>query len=254
MATDPKHQVILLPGAVLPKDLAYGTLLDALGDGVVAHAKDLEVYAEDRPPPDYGLGLELEGVARDAEARGFDRFHLVGYSAGGAICAAFTAHHPDRVLSLSLLEPAWLGNEGLSAPELDARAALARWRDLPAEELMPRFVAVQLAPGVEPPPPPPGPEPPWMSTRPAGIAAITQAFDDYELRADELRAFPRPVYYALGSLSNPDLYGAMAERAESLFADFTLEVFEGRHHFDPPHRVEPDRLAESLLGTWASAG
>jgi hypothetical protein len=27
-----------------------------------------------------------------------------------------------------------------------------------------------------------------------------------------------------------------------------------RHHFDPPHRVEPDRLAESLKALWSRAG
>ena len=36
-------------------------------------------------------------VPRDAE---FDRLHLVGYSAGGASCLAFTAQHPDRLQSL----------------------------------------------------------------------------------------------------------------------------------------------------------
>ena len=32
-----------------------------------------------------------------------------------------------------------------------------------------------------------------------------------------------------------------------------LEVFPGRHHFDPPHRVEPDRVAASLAALWASS-
>lgn len=37
-----------------------------------------------------------------------------------------------------------------------------------------------------------------------------------------------------------------------LFPDFTLEVFADRHHFDPPHRAEPERLARSPLALWAS--
>jgi hypothetical protein len=38
-----------------------------------------------------------------------------------------------------------------------------------------------------------------------------------------------------------------------VFPNFTLEVFEERHHFDPPHRAEPERLAASLRELWARA-
>jgi hypothetical protein len=30
-------------------------------------------------------------------------------------------------------------------------------------------------------------------------------------------------------------------------------VFEERHHFDPPHRIEPERLANSLKTLWGRA-
>jgi hypothetical protein len=45
----------------------------------------------------------------------------------------------------------------------------------------------------------------------------------------------------------------MAERAGEIFPDFTLEVFEERHHFDPPHRIEPERTARALRSHWARA-
>jgi pimeloyl-ACP methyl ester carboxylesterase len=248
-----RHQAILLPGIVLPKDLAYGDLIEALGDRVEARAKDLEVYATDEPPEGYRLEAEIEGVLREARAAGFDRFHLVGYSGGGAIAAALVARHPERVLSLALLEPAWIGNDGLSDSERRVLVELEQAGDLPPEELMARFVRAQLAPGVEPPEPPPGPSPPWMEKRPAGIRAITDAFKRHDLDLAALGAFERPVYYALGAQSNPDYYGAMADRLGDLFGDYTLEVYEGRHHFDPPHRIEPQRLAARLRELWDRA-
>ena len=247
------HDAVLLPGVVLPKDLAYGALVDAFPDDVRAHAKDLEVYATDEPSPDYGLDLEIAGVLRDADERGFERFHLVGYSGGGAIATALAARHPERLLSLALLEPAWMGREGLSAEERAAWSELDRIMELPPEKMMPRFLRQQIAPGVEPPAPPPGPPAPWMATRPAGIRALTDAFQRYDLDPDELRAFERPVYFALGELSNHDYHGKVAERAGTLFQDFTLDVYEGRHHFDPPHRVEPERLASRLRVLWDRA-
>jgi pimeloyl-ACP methyl ester carboxylesterase len=247
-----RHQAILLPGAVLPKDLAYGDLLDALGGEVEAVAKDLELYASDEPPAGYDLETEIDGVLREAEAAGFERFHLVGYSGGGGISTALAARHPDRVLSVALLEPAWVGNRDLSESERRVWAEFERIRELPAEEMMPIFIRTQLAPGVASPPPP-GPVPPWMAKRPPGIRALTAAFRRYDLDPGALRAFERPVYYALGGLSNPDYYGRMASRLGTLFADFTLDVYEGRHHFDPPHRAEPRRLAERLTTTWDRA-
>jgi len=30
-------------------------------------------------------------------------------------------------------------------------------------------------------------------------------------------------------------------------------VFEERHHFDPPHRIEPEKLARSLRALWERA-
>jgi pimeloyl-ACP methyl ester carboxylesterase len=244
---------ILLPGAVLPADLAYGTLVDALGEEVEAIPKELELYAGPAPPPDYTLRHEVDGVLRAADEAGFERFHLVGYSAGGASSVAFAASHPERLLSLALLEPAWMGNEGLSPEELVVRAEFDRITTLPPAELLPAFVASQLAPGVEPPPPPDAPPPPWMAKRPAGLSALITVFNASSLDFERLRAFDRPVLFVLGGRSNPDLYGRMAERAAAVFPDFTLSRFEQRHHFDPPHRAEPERTASELLDHWARA-
>lgn len=118
---------------------------------------------------------------------------------------------------------------------------------------MPAFIATQLAAGVEPPTSPPGPPPPWMASRLVAIAGFTGAFDAYEPDFDVLRAFDRPVYFALGGRGNPDLYPRMAARLGEVFPDITLDVYDDRHHFDPPHRVEPARLAGVLKDLWARA-
>jgi pimeloyl-ACP methyl ester carboxylesterase len=250
---DVRPQVILLPGAVLPAELAYGALLQALGDEPEAVARELELYADDEPPPGYALDVECEAILRAAEASGFDRFHIVGYSAGGAASLAFAARHPQRLLSLALLEPAWAGNAGLDPAEEAIWQEYDRIMALPPEQRMPAFVRANLGPGVEPPPPPPGPPPPWLAKRPAGLEAFVRAIRAGELELAPLRAFRAPVYFALGRLSNQDQYGKIAERLSGVFPDFTLEVFEGCHHFEPPHRVEPERLAASLRSLWARA-
>jgi pimeloyl-ACP methyl ester carboxylesterase len=245
--------VILLPGIVLPADLAYAPLIASLGSEAEAVAKDLEVYATPEPPEDYSLEYEVEGALREADARGWKRFHVVGYSGGGAAALCITATKPERLESLTLLEPAWAGNRDLSPEENALRVKLDRLEVLPPEEFMPAFMRLNLKPGVPLPPPPEGDPPPWMSKRPAGIRSIIRAFGRDELDPDDLRRFDRPVYYALGALSNPALYEEIAKRLGGVFADFELEVFEERHHFDPPHRIEPERLASSLERVWRRA-
>jgi pimeloyl-ACP methyl ester carboxylesterase len=245
--------VILLPGIVLPAELAYGALIAELGPDVAAVAKDLEIYATPEPPEDYSLEVEIAGVLREADAHGWERFHLVGYSGGGAASLAFAAARPERLASLALLEPAWAGDWDLSPAEEALWLEFERFEELPVEQFMPTFMRLGLKPGVPLPPPPSGEAPPWMAKRPAGIRAINRAFKRGDIDGDALRRFDRPVYFALGGLSKPDQYGEIAKRLSGVFSDFQLEVFEERHHFDPPHRIEPERLASSLKTLWRRA-
>jgi hypothetical protein len=154
---------------------------------------------------------------------------------------------------LALLEPAWAGNEGLAPEELEVRRNFRSLAGLPPTDLMRNFMSYQLKPGVKPPPPPDGPAPPWMATRPAGITAFLDAFDKGHLDLESLRAFKRPVYFALGGLSNPNYYALMAARLGRVFDDFTLELYPERHHFDPPHRIEPKKVAMALKQLWHRA-
>ena len=162
-------RVILLPGSVLPADLAYGSLVSALGADADAVAKELEVYATAEAPADYTLELEVAGVLREADERGWETFHLVGYSGGGAAVLALAARHPERLSSLALLEPAWAGDWDQSAAEQAIWREYDRLESLPPDQVMRGFMQLQVKPGVELPAPPPGDPPPWMARRPAGI-------------------------------------------------------------------------------------
>jgi pimeloyl-ACP methyl ester carboxylesterase len=242
------HRVILLPGIVVLAAITFTRLLEALGDRVDAVAKELEVHAAGGPPDIYGLDTEAAGIGRAADEAGFERFHLVGYSGGGAAGLVYAAAHPERLLSLALLEAAWAGNER-SPREAVLHERFRLVDRLPADALMTEFARLQLAPGVEPAPPP-DPPPAWLASRPAAIRTFVRSFDATHLDLDALRRFRAPVYYGLGGLSNPDYFEAMAERLAGVFSDFTVEVFPERHHFDPPHRAEADALARSLIALW----
>ncbi|GGH98989.1 alpha/beta fold hydrolase [Arthrobacter liuii] len=247
-------RAILLPGSVLPADLAYGGLIEALGPGVQAVAKELELYQDDEVPEGWTLDTEVEGVLREADALGWETFHLLGYSGGGAAALAFAAKHRERLKSLALLEPAWAGSWDWSPAYAKHWKRFEELDGLPPEQFMPAFIKLQVRADVVLPPREAGPPPPWMAKRPAGIKAFMQTFKDYDLDRSRLAAFTKPVFFALGGLSHPDDFGEVAARlARVFFPDFHLEVFPGRHHFDPPHRAEPQRLAEALRRHWESA-
>lgn len=121
----------------------------------------------------------------------------------------------------------------------------------PAEQMR-EFMRLNLRPGVQPPPPPPGEPPDWMVRRPAGIRAMSRAFSTYDLNLERFRQFSKPVYLAIGSLSNP-IEERKAETLSKLFPDFRSEVYAGRHHFDPPQRAEPERFAQAISEVWSRA-
>lgn len=122
----------------MPAELSYDPLLSVIRDQIQPIVKDLEIYATDAPPADYGLELEVEGIRRAADSAGVKNFHLIGYSAGGAFCLAFTAKYPERLRSLALIGPAWIG--GFTPDDAADRAELDRVMTLPPQERMPAFI------------------------------------------------------------------------------------------------------------------
>jgi pimeloyl-ACP methyl ester carboxylesterase len=61
----------------------------------------------DRPAVDYNLDLFVKQLSDLLDALRLIRpVNLVGLSMGGPVTAAFTAHHPQRVRSLTLIDPA----------------------------------------------------------------------------------------------------------------------------------------------------
>lgn len=254
MAQDSKSKgipVILVPGVIMPAMLSYSQVLDVLKDEIAAYPKELEVYKDNTPPLNYNLDMEVEGIKRTADDAGLDTFHLIGYSGGGASSLAFTSVYPQRLRSLALIEPAWIGNEGRTAEDIADWNEIEEMLLLPNDERMKAFQRWQMKKGLEPPelPVPKGPPPPWLLKRPAGIEALVKAFKVYKLNSEKFRNFKKPVYYALGSRSR-GIYERMANTLKNLFPVMRVEIYEGRSHLDPPHRAEAERFAQALREMW----
>jgi pimeloyl-ACP methyl ester carboxylesterase len=236
---------LFLPGIGTPAHLMFAPLLAELDPGVDPVTKELEVYAGDAPPAGYSLATEVDGLDRFVTERGYDRFHLYGHSIGGAVALAYTARHADRVASLAL-------NEAATDFSDADRAVVAAQRlgELPEDQRMAGFRRQLVRPGVELGPPSAAPPSPEMAKRPAGMAAAIPAVESADLDESRLRAYPGPVYYSYGALSN-ERWEAMGARLVTVFADCTVERYEGRHHLDTSHQAEPARVAAALHRLWA---
>jgi pimeloyl-ACP methyl ester carboxylesterase len=245
----PRIPAIFLPGIVAPAALRFARLIEALGDDVDAVPKDLEVYdGPSVPPPGYSLDTEIEGIARVADEHGFGRFHLYAHSGGGACALAFTAVHPERVLTLALDEPA----TDFSPQDMqEMHQVFLPMLQLPPDQMMPAFIRAQMREGVDPPPMMEGPPPPWMSDRPAGVAAFVRALSTANVPVERRKAFDRPIYYSHNSLSN-ETWERKAERLRELLPHMTVERYEGLSHLNTSHAAEPERVAAALHRLWDS--
>lgn len=251
MATDVLN-VIALPGGVLPAALAYRALIEAFGDEARCIPKDLEIYVGDHDQSDYSLDVEIDGTLRAATEAGFDRFHLVGYSAGGLVALATAVRAPDRVAGLGLVEFSPVRSLE-TTPEGDAMwREIERLMTLPTEERNRASAAMLLKPGAQPPAPPAGSPPPWMATRAAAYEPLMRATWFYPLDLDAVPRYHAPVYVALGTLSHPS-FDWQTRRLAELWPQMVIETYEGLHHLSPPHLAAPTQVAESLLRTWSKA-
>ena len=205
-------------------------------------------YAGDEPPPGYSIEAGVEALGRFADSLGLERFHLLAYSAGGFISLAFAGTHPERLLSLAVFEPAGVPGEP-TAEETDLRRRLNEaLAGLTGGDFIRTFMEAQVKPGVELAPPA-GPPPPWMRSRPAGLAAMMSAFGAYEFDRDQLRRCEFPVFLGYGELTGEHevVWAGVLAR---LLPDLHIRRFPGLHHFVPAEQIYSKDHLEALSTLW----
>lgn len=185
---DAEQACIFLPGIIAPAVVRYAALIGELGSAARAYTKELEVYTLTPTPHRYSIGDEIDGLLAHTSRAGLERFHLYGHSGGGAVALAFTAAHPQRVLSLTLDEAAFDFSAEMRAQLAEHDELREGMRNDPANAMR-QFMQLELKPGVEFSPPAGGPPP--LPNRPGGVAALVRAFLQYQLDDDALRAFDR---------------------------------------------------------------
>ena len=112
--------------------------------------KELEVWA-DGPLVSYTIDDEVEGVRRVAEDRGWSRFHIVGFSAGAAVALICARVMASSVATVTVIEPATIGDDDWSAGEADWRARMQTIFALPPPLRRIAFRQAMMHPDEAPP-------------------------------------------------------------------------------------------------------
>lgn len=211
----------------------------SVGERAHIQARGVQVRGADEG---YGMDLEVSAVT---EAAGPHPCHLAGFSAGATVVLAAALALGEAVQSVTVLEPAFIGDDDWDAVEAEWRA---RWRAiaaLPAAERMAPFRQLLLAAGVQAPPP----RNALRWDRRDELLERTMVGATGFVSSD-LAAIRAPVLAIRGGRSNPR-WAAVSRRLGSVCPDFREHVFPGLHHFSPPFRDEPERLAAVLLEQWS---
>jgi pimeloyl-ACP methyl ester carboxylesterase len=177
---------------------------------------------------------------------GLDQFDLVGWSYGGHCSLAFTLEYPQRVRTLTVIEPpaVWIGRETGHAAEALARSEAydrsVSGKQLTADDLKAFLFRAGLAKPGDDVESLPG-WPVWMRCRQA--ISINGTLWDYSDSLDRLRALDMPVQAVKGTKTTEDLAAIVDDIAATVPHGRLLEL-PGDHAC---HLQNMDRFLAELI-------
>jgi pimeloyl-ACP methyl ester carboxylesterase len=237
----PTHWPVICIGAVAPAAWTYARLQRLLQKEARLVLRDLEGYAQPLAA-DYGLPSEVKAITCAADAAGFQSFHLVGYSAGGSVALAFALAHPERVNSLTLIEPAWIGNHAWDAVEVAYLSTVDGAMQLPMSQRGHALLMAMSPPGTDPST---IPTPDWLLERSTRFEPIWRSFREATLDIEALQSFPAPVYLPVGGKSHPR-FTLAARWLASVFPCSWVDIYQNQTHLEVPPIRETERFIRAL--------
>jgi pimeloyl-ACP methyl ester carboxylesterase len=202
-------------------------------------------------PEDYGVLTEREALRTTVDELGLETFDLAGWSHGGLVSLAFALEHPERVRTLTLIEPGafWIlretghASDALAGAEADDRSLSGREitiRDL--EDLLVRAGLGQPGDDFESLPG----WPVWVRNR--QVLSIFGTLWDYTDSLGRLRALEIPVLAVKGT-DTTELEAAVVDNLAATVPRGRLLELPGGHAC---HIENIDRFLAELAGHTAA--
>ena len=237
----------ITPSEVTAPQRSYEHVTASLGDSADVTLKGLEVWDTDAWEA-YGLGVEVEGIARVAADRRLETFHLFGFSAGATVALAAALSMGEAVESLTVFEPATIGDDDWAQEEAMWRTSMARvCNQLPVADRRAAFAQMMLPVGVAAPPVSEGA--PWT----ARTDLLEAMLANVGFSSGALAAIKAPCLVLTGGRSHPR-FAQVASRLMNVLPKGRSSAFPSCSHLSPPMREEPAKVAELLRELWESGG
>ena len=197
--------VVLVPGG-LSGWLSWIPFAERLSEGrmvVRVQLRNIELAEVGEPfPEDYGTLTERDALLATVDELGFDSFDLAGWSYGGQVALAFALEYPERVRTLTLIEPeaSWILRETGHARDALAKneaydRSFAGW-EITVDDLKDFLVRAGLgAPGDDFESLPPWPV--WVRNR--QVLSSIGTIHDYTDSLERLRLLDVPVLAVKGT-------------------------------------------------------
>lgn len=212
---------------------------------------NVELGLNDAPlPEDYSVSYEVTALAKTLDHLDIAEADFAAWSYGGEIALSYAIHHPDRVRSLTLIEPPaiWVlrGRGPLPALVLEQQAFFRTMsREDVSEAQLIKFLHHTdiVPPQVDPRTLPPWPG--WHKHR-QSLRMRDTPFT-HEDSVALLRAFDKPVLLVKGETTNPNLHHDVVDVLQEELPNAQTVTFPGGHAV-PVVSMEPflERFAEFL--------
>ncbi len=195
--------------------------------------------------PGYGTLTELEALRATVDELGIERFDLVGWSYGGHVALAFALDYPERVRSLTVIEPpaVWISRGTGHAPDILARHETfdrsMAGKAITIDDLKAFLVRAGFGqPGDDFESLPSWPA--WVTNR--QVVSTNGTIWDYPGSFDRLRRLPAPVLAVRGTDTTDDFI-AIVDDLVAMVPQASLLELPGGHAC---HIQNMDRFLEAL--------
>jgi pimeloyl-ACP methyl ester carboxylesterase len=245
-ASIPRIPRVLWLSPATPPERSAELVARALEDRAHIVPKELEVWGDGRLES-YTLDDEVQGVERVAAARGWSRFHIVGFSAGATVALLCARLLPSSVASVALIEPATIGDDDWSAGEADWRDRLQTIFKLPPDQRTAAFRRAMMATDQ------PLPRPPALSSGSSERALLLEhALASTGFTSSDWVALTQPLLVVTGGRSHPR-FAEVSARLCEVAPDAVAASFPLLSHLQSPQRHDPERLSALLAELWSRA-
>lgn len=220
----------------------FKRLVRALGDDVRPTFHTMLLASAALPDPSWSLRAEADALRTALEP--LERFHVVAASGGATVVLRYLAEHDrrERIQSLTLMEPPWVGLDDWSETEREFVKEFDRLVTLDAPDMWKAFASL-YSPGA------PVPEPPDIEHMALGLATCWRGYRAEDLDRESLAVFDVPVYLPVGA-GSPARMRDVARLLSRVFPRARTELLEGCGHFDL-FVVAADRVAVGIRRCFA---